>query len=90
MWFQPEPLVVSDTADINERLQAMQFYRESVETSPFMLTIGLIGAYFGLWLVALQATALRVVSGFTVGGAWTAGIVLGSVFVVIPWAIQRF
>lgn len=90
MWFQPEPLNIADSGSAGERLRAMELYRVSVESSSFMLTVGLVGAYFGVWLVALQACALRVVSGFTVRGAWAAGIVLGSVFVVIPWAVQRF
>lgn len=88
LWFNPEPLVLpSGTQDM---LTSIESYRADLEASPAMLTSNLVGAYFGLWLVALQACALHVVSGFTVRGSWAAGIVLGSVFVVIPWAVQRF
>ena len=71
-------------------LAAASRYVEWLENSPLILTTRLVSAYFGLWLVALQCCILRAVSGVTVRGAWVAGTVLGAVFVVIPWATQRF
>ena len=88
--FHPEPLLVSDSMTTIDVQRSVGDYEDMIESSYFMLTFRLIGAYFAAWVVALQVTALRVVSGFTVGGAWAAGIVLGLVFVALPWAIQRF
>ena len=44
---------------------------------------------FGLWLVGLHAAALRVVSRFTVRGAWTAAVVLTIVFMGVPAVLGR-
>lgn len=68
----------------------VQAHAAALASSPFLLTYNLVGAYFSLWVVVLHAVALRVVSGFSVRGAWVVGILLGSVFVAVPWAIQRF
>ena len=55
------------------------------------LAFQLLGAGFGVWLVVLQACALRVASGFTVIGASVAAAVLGIIFVAIPpWIAAQF
>lgn len=60
------------------------------QPTPVEQTFLLLIAYWSLWCVALQAAALRVVCRFTVGAAAAAGCVLGLLFVVLPWALQRF
>lgn len=89
LFFHPDPVDLPSSASMLELQQFMGVYQADLQQTPFMLTFRLIGAFFGLWFVALQACALRVVSGFSVGGAWAAGMFLGLVFVVLPWAIQR-
>lgn len=86
MFYTLEPLSASRSSLITEITQ----FQNEIARTPYMLTFSLLTSIFLLWWVALQAAALRVVSGFTVRGAWAAGIVLGSMFVVIPWAVQRF
>ena len=44
-----------------------------------------IAACYSIWVVALQAAALRAVSKFSVGGSVIAGCFLGLAFVVLPW-----
>ena len=70
--------------------EAMAEYLAAEARTPFILTFRLVGVYVGLWFTALQACALRVVSGVSVAGASATGVVLGLVFVVLPWAVQRF
>ena len=69
---------------------AMAEYLADEAGTPFMLSIRLVGVYFGLWFTALQACALRVVSGFSVVAASAAGVVMGFAFILLPWAVQRF
>ena len=69
---------------------AMAEYLADESRTPFMLSIRLVGVYFGLWFTALQACALRVVSGFSVVAASAAGVVMGFAFILLPWAVQRF
>ena len=90
MFYSPAPLDLPLGGDQLEVEQAMSVYQAADQGTAFMLTTRLIGAYVGLWFVALQACALRVVSGISVAGASAAGVVLGLVFVVLPWAVQRF
>ena len=54
----------------------------------FPTLIGSLQQLFGLWLVGLHAVALRVVSRFSVGGTWAAGIALGALFVGTPLAMS--
>ena len=85
--FHLEPPPVSGSSNLPELLAR---YQEDVERQAFMRTYRLIGAFFGLWLVGLQACALRVVTGLRIGAAWSVGLTLGVVLVLLPWAIQRF
>lgn len=56
-------------------------------TTPEADLFHLIASYWSLWVVALQAAALRAVSKFSVGGAWAAGLFLGISFVALPWSM---
>lgn len=85
-WFDPEPLRVSSDLSSSELSARMMAYQNDLQSGPLMETMQVVGLYFGLWLAALQAAALRVVSGFSVGGAWAAGILLAALFVGIPYA----
>ena len=81
VWWLPPGLDLSDAAQ----------FEESLSTSPIgSLAFQLLGMGCGVWLVVLQACALRVVSGFTVRGASVAAAVLGIVFVGIPWAAAQY
>ena len=88
-WEPPAFLLPPDATALEAR-QAADDYARDAQTSALPAALKLIRSGFGLWLVALQACALRVVSSFTVGGAWAAGITLALVFVVAPWTLQRF
>ena len=88
-WEPPAFLSPPDATALEAR-QAADDYARDAQTSALPAALKLIRSGFGLWLVALQACALRVVSSFTVGGAWAAGITLALVFVVAPWTLQRF
>ena len=72
-----------------EALQAADDYARGARTSGLPGALTLIRTGFGLWLALLQGCALRVVSGFTVAGAWAAGSSLAFVLAVAPWALQR-
>ena len=70
--------------------ETRQMVESDVDPGGLLSTIDLVQAYSWLWFVALQASALRVVSGFRVFGAWSAGLTLALVFVVVPWVVQRY
>lgn len=85
-WFDPEPLRLPAGVSVEEVTTHITEHQVAIQSSALMETMQIIGVYFGLWLAALQAAALRVVSGFSVGGAWAAGILLAALFVGIPYA----
>lgn len=87
--FELEPVNMAGVT-ASELGTVMQAYQENMQRTPTMLTFNLVGSFSGLWLVVLQCCALRVVSRLPVGGAWTVGVITGGLFVVAPWAIQRF
>ena len=90
LWcFDPEPLQLSPDMSSSELPARIMAYQDDLRSTPLMETVHVVGLYFGMWLVALQAAALRVVSGFSVPGAWAAGILLATLFVVIPYVAQR-
>jgi hypothetical protein len=66
--------------------QVIADYQRLLASTPLQIALRTIGMFVGLWLVALQCAALRVVSGFTVLGAVASGIVMGGLLVVLPWA----
>ena len=89
-WWSPAPLRLPDGIASLELAEALRSYQEESAGAAALSTQRLLGSYFWCWLVALQAAALRVVSGFSAGGAWAAGILLAALFVGVPYAIQRF
>lgn len=88
--WDPAPLRIAPDVTDYEMQQIIQSYLQKQREEDVAVGVSMVGAYFDLWVVAIQACALRVVSGFTITGAWMAGILLGVVFVAAPWAIQRF
>ena len=88
-WWDPLPLRLPPGVTAAELVAVLSDYQEANARTTVLSTLQLAGAYSWCWFVALQAAALRVVSGFSVGGAWAAGILLGTLFVAIPYAAQR-
>ena len=89
MWFlfEPPPMVLrGQGADL---LQASLRYGETLAAEPFQITMTRTQQMFGVWLVALNACALRVVGNLTTGGTWAAAIVLGIVFLGVPLAMGQ-
>lgn len=89
VWTTPEPLRLPADATLAEFPSIIAEYQGRVATDAAQAALRMIGIYFGLWLAALQAAALRVVSGFSVGGAWAAGILLTVLFVVTPYVLPQ-
>ena len=88
-WWEPAPLRLPPDAMSVELLDVLSAYQENSEGEPLPSTLRLVASYFWCWFVALQAVALRVVAGFTVGGAWAAGGLLAVLFVVAPYVVQE-
>lgn len=59
-------------------------YQQQLADDAVLSSMHLVGMSFTLWVAAVQACALRVVSGFTVGGAWAAGLALAAMFAIAP------
>ncbi|MXY16238.1 MAG: hypothetical protein F4Y57_04370 [Acidobacteria bacterium] len=89
VWHTPGPLRLPADTTLAEFPNIIAEYQARVTTDAAQATLRMIGVYFGLWLAALQAAALRVVSGFSVGGAWAAGILLTVLFVVTPYVLPQ-
>lgn len=89
-WFDPAPLRLPPGVGQSELPALVAAYQADLQSTPLMETVGIVGLYFGLWLVVLQAAALRVVSGFSVGGTWASGILMAVLFVGLPYAVQWF
>ena len=85
----PEPLRLPPGVTSVELLDVLRAYQENSANAPLLSTLRLVASYFWCWFVALQAVALRVVAGFTVGGAWAAGGLLAALFVVAPYVVQE-
>ena len=88
-WWQPEPLRLPAGVTSVELLDVLSDYQEDSASAPLLSTLRLAASYFWCWLIALQAVALRVTAGFTVGGAWAAGGLLAALFVVAPYLVQE-
>ena len=88
-WWEPPPFRLPPGVTAAEFMALLSDYQEANAQTTVLSTLQLAGAYSWCWFVALQAAALRVVSGFSVGGAWAAGILLATLFVAIPYAVQR-
>lgn len=88
-WWSPAPLRLPAGITSIELADFLRAYQADSADTPGLSALQLAGYYFWCWLVALQAAALRVVSGFSVGGAWAAGITLAVLFVGIPSVVQQ-
>ena len=89
MWwlYDPPPMVLSGQG--LDAAQAALRYGEELAAEPLQIAMTRTQQMFGLWLVGLHAAALRVVSRFTVRGAWTAAVVLTIVFMGVPAVLGR-
>ena len=88
-WQEMDTLRLPPEATGQELAEAVLAQQQESAAAAGLSTLRLMGAYFWCWLVALQAAALRVVSGFSTGGAWAAGILLAVLFVGLPYAVQQ-
>ena len=88
-WWQPEPLRLPPGVTTVELMDILRTYQEENADASMLSTLRLAASYSWCWLVALQAAALRVVSGFTVAGAWAAGVSLAALFVGAPYAFEE-
>lgn len=88
-YFDPEPLRLPPGGVSVELQQVLAEYGQSIRQGDLSSSLQLIRQMFTVWLVALYAVALRVVSGLTVGGAWAAGVVLAVLFILVPALVQR-
>ena len=89
MWFlfDPPPMAVrGQGADL---LQASMRYGETLAAEPLQVAISQTQQMFGIWLVALNACALRIVGKLTTAGTCAAAIVLGIVFIGTPLAASQ-
>ena len=89
-WWSPPPLSLPAGITSLELGDVLRSYQEESANAAGLSTLRLAGSYSWCWLVALQAVALRVASGFSVGGTWVAGILLAALFVGIPYAAQWY
>ena len=88
-WWEPAPLRLPPGATSVELLDVVSAYQEDSAREPLLSTLRLAASYFWCWFIALQAVALRVAAGFTVGGASAAGGLLAALFVVAPYVAQE-
>ena len=86
-WWTPVPLKVSSLATMNDVGSMIATHQANLASTPLQISLRIVASYFWAWQIAIQSAALRVVSGFTIAGAWAAGIVLISVFVVLPYVL---
>ncbi len=88
--FDPDPMRVPSGASVFQMRGLFESYMQDLTQTPLEGVLELTSRMFGLWLVALQCCVLRVVSGFSIGGAFCAGVVLTVVFVIAPTFAPRF
>ncbi len=84
-WWDPEPFRVPSTVPMSDLPRVIADYQLRLSESPIQIALRTVGFFVGWWLVALQAGALRVVSGFSVPGAVASAIFMGGILVVAPW-----
>lgn len=85
VWWDPEPFRVPSTVPMSDLPRAIIEYQIRLSESPVQIALRTVGLFVGLWLVALQAGALHVISGFSVPGALAAATAMGGILVVAPW-----
>lgn len=95
----PEPVLPPANAGTGALLEAIEAGAADQEAQawrradtrelrvPAQILFENIAACYSIWVVALQAAALRAVSQFSIAGASAAGLLLGTLFVVLPWAL---
>ena len=83
-WLYFDPPVMAFRLGGDALVAAMD-YAEEVARMPFSILTTQVKQFAALWLIALHACTLRVVSGLTIGGTWSAGIALAAVFIGVPW-----
>lgn len=87
MWwlYDPPPMVYRGAgADV---MMAAVRYGEQLAAEPLQIVMTRTQQMASIWLIALHAVALRVVSGLTVAGTWATGIVLAVLFLGAPAAL---
>lgn len=85
-WLYDPPPMVYRGAGADMMMAAMR-YGEQLAAEPLQIIMARTQQMASVWLIALHACALRVVSGLTVGGTWAAGIVLALLFIGAPAAV---
>jgi hypothetical protein len=83
-WWTPAPMRVPSLTNINDMQAMIASHQVQLASTPIQITLRIVASFFWAWQIAIQAAALRVVSRFSIAGAWGVGIVLISVFVVLP------
>jgi hypothetical protein len=78
-WCTPAEMSAPSLANMNDVGTMVANHQVRLASTPIQITLRIIASFFWGWQIAIQAAALRVVSGFTVAGAWASGIVLISV-----------
>ena len=81
--FDPEPLRISGSITLLEVQPIVNNYTATAGGSMQIVLLA-VKNVFDLWLVALHAAALHVVSGISVGAACAVAIILSVVFVLVP------
>ena len=87
LYFDPPPIVYRAGADM---MATAMDYGAEVASMPFSILMDTARQFAAVWLIALHACALRVVSGLGVGGTWAAGIGLAVLFFAVPWLAGQF
>jgi hypothetical protein len=87
LWWTPAPLRVPSSLSDADIRRVIADYQANLASTPLQLALRMIGVSFGLWLVALQSAALRVVSGFSPLGAVASGVLMASILVIMPWLL---
>lgn len=88
-WLFDPPAMTLGVGGADDSSRSALRYVEWMENEPLLLVMRQIQPIAGVWLVALHAMALRVVSGFTVFGAWMAGVIMAVLFVAVPTVVTR-
>ena len=88
LYFDP-PVIVYRGAGADAVAVAMDYGAE-VGRMPFSILVDTVWQFAAVWLLALHACTLRVVSGLTVGATWAAGIGLAVLFIGVPWLAGQF
>ena len=88
LFFEPAPLRVPSGISAIELQRLLGAYGDNMQAAALPSTMMLVRQMFLIWLTALHACVLRAVSGLSIGGAWTAGVVLAALFVVGPALVQ--